>query len=75
MAPTLLDPRTPLAGRRGATVCDYWRWAYSDLLSNTNRSVFAEYLVGLALGVVDRPRVEWDSVDLRYGDHKIEVKA
>jgi hypothetical protein len=57
MPSMLLDPRAPLAGVAGATVCDYWRWAYSDLLSNTNRAVFAEYLVGLALGVVDRPRV------------------
>jgi hypothetical protein len=27
------------------------------------------------LGVVDAPRVEWDAVDLRYSDYKIEVKA
>jgi len=45
------------------------------LRSNTTRSVFAEYIVGLALGVVNKPRVEWDSVDLRYGDLKVEVKA
>jgi hypothetical protein len=29
----------------------------------------------VALGVVDKPRVEWDAVDLRYGDSKIEVKS
>jgi hypothetical protein len=75
MPSMLLDPRAPLAGVAGATVYDYWRWAYSDLLSNTNRSVFAGQLVGAALGVVDRPRIQWDSVDLRYADHKIEVKA
>ena len=27
------------------------------------------------LGVVDKPRIEWDSADLHYGDFKIEVKA
>jgi hypothetical protein len=32
-------------------------------------------MVGVALGVVDKPRVEWDAVDLRYGGYKIEVKS
>jgi hypothetical protein len=40
-----------------------------------NRSTFAEHLVGLALGVVDKPRVEWGAVDLLYGKFKIEVKS
>ncbi len=62
-------------GLGGRTVGDFWRWAYSDVLSNRNRSIFAEYLVGVALGVVDRPRVEWDSADLRYGDLRVEVKS
>jgi hypothetical protein len=65
----------PIPSLDGRTVGDFWRWAYSDVRSNTTRSVFAEYIVGLALGVVNKPRVEWDSVDLRYGDFKIEVKA
>jgi len=64
-----------LPGLEGHTVGDFWRWAYSDVLSNRNRSVFAEYIVGLALGVVDKPRVEWASVDLQYGGSKIEVKS
>ena len=54
---------------------DFWSWAYSDILSNRNRSIFAEFIVGSALGVVDSPRVEWDAVDLRYKGKKIEVKA
>jgi hypothetical protein len=45
------------------------------VLSNRNRSVFAEFMVGVALGVTDQPRVEWDAVDLRYGGSKIEVKS
>jgi hypothetical protein len=65
----------PIPSLDGQTVGDFWRWAYSDVRSNTTRSVFAEYIVGLALGVVNKPRVEWDSVDLRYGDVKVEVKA
>jgi hypothetical protein len=57
------------------TVCDFWRWAYSDVLSNRNRSILAEFLVGSALGVLDSPRIEWDAVDLRYNGFKIEVKS
>jgi hypothetical protein len=59
----------------GVTVGDFWAWAYSDLLNNTDRAVFAEFLVGTALGVTDVPRVPWDSLDLRYRGKKIEVKA
>lgn len=63
----------------GRTVGDFWRWAYSDVLSNRNRSIFAEFIVGVALGVVDQPRVEWDSTDLCYQEFNqefnIEVKS
>jgi hypothetical protein len=65
----------PIPGLDGRNVGDFWRWAYSDLLSNRNRSIFAEYIVGVALGVVDKPRVEWDAVDLRYDGFRIEVKS
>jgi hypothetical protein len=57
------------------TVGDFWSWAYSDILNNTDRAVFAEFVVGSALGITEAPRVEWDAVDLRYGDKTIEVKA
>lgn len=59
----------------GATVGEFWAWAYSDILNNTGRAVFAEYVVGMALGATLAPRVEWDAVDLRYGDKTIEVKS
>jgi hypothetical protein len=51
-------------GSTGFTVGDFWEWAFGDLVTNTVRSVFAKYLVALALGVSDRPRVEWDQYDL-----------
>ncbi|MGB3294256.1 MAG: hypothetical protein WBB01_14810 [Phormidesmis sp.] len=57
------------------TVQDFWAWAYSDILSNRNRAVFAEFLVAVALDLTHQPRVEWDAVDLRYGNKKIEVKS
>ena len=62
-----LNADAPLPGLDGRTVGDFWRWAYSHVMSNRNRSLVAEFMVGVALGVVDQPRVEWDAVDLRYG--------
>lgn len=60
---------------KGATVKDFWSWAYSDILNNTSRGVFAEFMIATALGLADKARVEWDSVDLRYEGRGIEVKA
>ena len=33
----------------GISMLDYWRWAYSDLIDNTQRGVMAEFLVYSAL--------------------------
>ncbi len=71
----LVAGTTQILGLGGRTVGDFSQWAHSDVLSNWNRSIFAEYIVGVALGVVDKPRVEWDAVDLRYGGCNIEVKS
>ena len=60
-----INPNNPIIGIEKRTVSDFWAWAYSDILSNRNRSIFAEFLVALALGVTDEPRVEWDAVDVR----------
>ncbi|MGC9445369.1 MAG: hypothetical protein ACP5E9_10670, partial [Candidatus Methanospirareceae archaeon] len=54
---------------------DFWSWAYSDILNNRNRSVFAEFLVGAALEIITTPRIEWDAIDLLYHGKKIEVKC
>ena len=55
----------------------FLRWALGDLVDNRNRGLFAEWLVGEALGVIDEgtPRREWDACDLLYRETKIEVKA
>jgi hypothetical protein len=70
-----LNADKPIAGLNGLTVGDFWSWAYSDILSNGNRSVFAEFLVGTALGVTQKPRIEWNAVDLYFGSKKVEVKS
>lgn len=71
-----LDPGAPIPGSSNRTVLDFWRWAFSDLVANTTRGAFAEYLVGQELGVVDgQMRLAWDAVDLRYRGAAIEVKA
>lgn len=56
-------------------LADFHTWAYSNLFSNINRSIFGEYLVARALGVEKTSRIEWDSVDLHYIDKGIEVKT
>ena len=50
-------------------------WAVGNLVENRNRGLFAEWLVGTALGPVEQERLEWDQADLRYNDRLIEVKA
>ncbi|MEN6519304.1 MAG: hypothetical protein ABFC38_14215 [Methanospirillum sp.] len=70
-----VDPSEPFIGAENCRVCDFWRWAYSDLLSNTNRPLVAEYLVGAALEVLSQPRVEWDTVDFEYRGRGVEVKS
>jgi hypothetical protein len=37
------------------SIVDYWRWADSDLLSNTARAVTAEFIVASASGARPRP--------------------
>ena len=75
MEPKRLSPETKIPELGGATVGDFWTWAYSDVLINTTRGVFAEFLVGTALGVVGGIRSAWDSFDLLYEGAGIEVKS
>jgi hypothetical protein len=64
-----------IAGLKDLPLGDFWSWAYSDVLTNRNRSIFAGFMVASALGLLDVPRVEWDAVDLRYQGKGIEVKS
>lgn len=57
-------------------VSGFWRWAYSNLLDNAERGVFAEYLVAYALGISDKVRINWDKYDLLSIEGiSIEVKT
>ena len=63
-------------GEAVGTLSDYWRWAYSDLVSNAERGALAEYIVACALGISRAARIAWDSYDLRTQDGiAVEVKA
>lgn len=58
-----------------ATVLDFWRFAVSDLRTNSVRGHLAEFLVARAVGATG-PRVEWDLFDVLAPDGtKIEVKS
>jgi hypothetical protein len=65
----------PIPGLPGKTLLDYWSWAYSDIMENVQRAIYAEFLVACALGLSEGVRVGWRSYDLRYGDKRVEVKA
>ena len=76
MGPKKLSPEEKIVGLKDATVGDFWAWAYSDILTNIRRGMFAEFLVGSKLGVVDSvPPAGWEYFDFLYGDKKIEVKS
>ncbi|KAA0597206.1 hypothetical protein J2848_000350 [Azospirillum lipoferum] len=64
------------AGAPTGTITDFWRWAYSDLMSNTTRGVFAEWMVARLLGLSTPQRFEWDACDLVTPEGvRIEVKC
>lgn len=56
---------------------EFWKWNSSDLLSNTLRGAFAEFIVSCALDIhYTTPHVDWDSFDiLGKNGERIEVKS
>ena len=58
-------------------IASFRSWALGDLADNANRGIFAEWLVGQLLDVIDESeaRREWTSFDLRYGEAKVEIKT
>lgn len=73
--------RDPFVGTRiselaSSTVGDFWQWAYSDIVENTNRGVLAEFIVSKALGSTARVRINWTSYDVvTAAGIKVEVKS
>lgn len=61
---TVLTGDEAFSGMDGATVLDFWRWAMSDLRTNTLRGIVAEFLVTRAVRSPSARRVEWDPYDV-----------
>jgi hypothetical protein len=76
MKPKRLKPNDPIPGMRETVVGDFWSWGFSNPLVNKDRGVFAEFIVGHALGVVDGVRLTgWEAFDFVYEGSGIEVKS
>ena len=74
-APERLTGGEPIVGT-DSTVVDFWSWADSDFRDNVTRARLAEYLVAVALGAAEEPRVEWRDFDvLTPSGIKVEVKS
>jgi hypothetical protein len=60
-----------------AKINDFWRWQGSDLLNNTMRGIFSEFIVATALGIDTAVRrADWTPYDLLYRENcRIEVKS
>ena len=55
---------------------DYWTWSSSDLISNTQRGILAEFIVKQALGDESNVRIGWDAYDITTANGvKVEVKS
>jgi hypothetical protein len=63
-----------LGKAEGHTLLNFWQWAYSDLVGNTERGILAEYLVALACGINENNRVGWDAYDLEMIEKDIHIK-
>lgn len=58
------------------TLYDFWAWAFSDLVGNTERGKLAEFIVAMAVGAAEGISSSWESYDLSTPDGiSIEVKT
>ena len=72
---TKLNLNTLILGSNNQTISDFWQWAYSDVMSNRNRSIFGEFIVASALEITNILRIKWNYFDLEYNGLKIEIKT
>jgi hypothetical protein len=57
-------------------LADFWGWAYSDLVGNTERGKFAEFIVSMAMHCTDGVSDGWGAFDVLSPEGiKIEVKT
>ncbi len=71
----LLSGIEPITGTKSRLI-DYWAWAHSMLIDNTERSTFAEFLVHTAMNATEPIRRNWTSYDILSPEGiKIEVRA
>ncbi len=76
-----IDPAEKFVNAEGSNVSeskvlDYWAWAFSDIVGNTERGHLAEYLVSMAVGAESPVRNDWAAYDIDSPDGtKIEVKS
>jgi len=64
------------AGSDVYTLRDFWAWAYSDLVDNTERGKLAEFIVAMALGITEGISGSWDKYDLLSKEGiRVEVKT
>jgi hypothetical protein len=61
----------------GKTLLDFWKWSVSDIISNSTRGKFAEFIIANAMGIdITEVRDEWSAFDLISPEGiKIEVKS
>ena len=64
------------SGLQGLLVGDFWKWAYSDLVSNISRGTLAEFIVAALLGAIDHARDPWAAYDITTSvGLRVEVKS
>jgi hypothetical protein len=60
----------------GFSLGEFWQWQGSDLLSNAQRGILAEFIVAQALSSTAPVREEWSAFDVRTPDGvTVEVKS
>ena len=71
------EPLTLNGSDTGIRLVDYWAWGFSDIVSNTSRGRFAEFIVATALKI-DLSIINdgWNAYDLTSPEGiKVEVKS
>jgi len=65
-----------LPALQGASLMEFWTWAFSDLCDDDLKGIFAEWLVMKLLGIPSLRRMNWANSDIITSEGvRIEVKA